>query len=122
VIDELGRWGIPLMLDTSPEEEFRGYWLSLPVELYLHATPDVAPTTIEVRAGEEPPMLIEARDGAILTRPGSVESPDAVLGGPPQLVLGVISGMLDAEEATTRGLRFEGAREALECLRPAARV
>jgi DNA-binding HxlR family transcriptional regulator len=121
VIDELGRWGIPLMLDTTPEEEFRSYWLSLPVELYLEPSVDRPPTTIEVRTGEQP-MLIEARDGVIVTRPGSVESPDAVLSGTPQLVLGVISGMLDADEATAKGLQFDGDREALERLRPAAPV
>jgi DNA-binding HxlR family transcriptional regulator len=25
VIEELGRWGIPLMADTTPEEEYRSY-------------------------------------------------------------------------------------------------
>jgi DNA-binding HxlR family transcriptional regulator len=118
VIDELGRWGIPLMVDTSPEDEFRSRWLTLPVELYLHAPADGDPTTIEVRTGEQP-MLIEARDGAVVTRAGTAESPDAVLSGTPQLVLGVISGMLDAEDAVERGLGFEGSREALERLRPA---
>jgi DNA-binding HxlR family transcriptional regulator len=122
VIDELGRWGIPLMLDTSPEEEFRSHWLSLPVELYLHAPADAQPTTIEVRAGEERPMLIEARDGELLTRPGPAASPDAVLSGSPQLVLGTISGMLDVDDATAQGMSFDGSREALERLRPAAAV
>ncbi len=69
VIDELGRWGIPLMADTTPEEQYRSHWLQLPVELYLAASPEQAPTTIEVRAGDQP-MLIEAREGAITTRPG----------------------------------------------------
>ncbi len=113
VIDELGRWGMPLMLDTAPDEEYRSYWLSLPVEVFLsEPSPDHAPTTIEVRTGEQP-MLIETRDGEISTRAGSAEHPDAVLSGPPQLVLGVLSGVLDADEATSKGLRFDGARDAL---------
>ncbi len=121
VIYELGRWGIPLMSDTTPEEEYRSYWLQLPVELFLADTsPEHVPTTIEVRVGEQP-MLIEARDGAISTRAGTSESADAVLSGPPQLVLGVLTGALDPDEATTRGLRFDGAREALRRLQPAAR-
>ena len=91
VIEELGRWGIPLMADTTPEEQYRSYWLPLPVELFLAETdPEHAPTTIEVRAGDQP-MLIEAREGAITTRPGTSEHPDAALSGPPQLVLGVVS-------------------------------
>ncbi len=113
VIDELGRWGMPLMIDTTPGEEFRSHWLSLPVEQFLVApAPDHPPTTIEVRTGE-PPMLIEARDGHISTRRGSAEHADAALSGPPQLVLGVLSGVIDADEATEKGLRFDGAREAL---------
>ena len=35
VIDELGRWGIPLMAETTPDEEYRSHWLQLPVDLYL---------------------------------------------------------------------------------------
>ncbi len=115
VIDELGRWGMPLMAETTPEEEYRSYWLSMPVEQFLVAGSG-APTTIEVRAGEQP-MLIEARDGAVRTRPGTSEQPDAVLSGPPQLVLGLITGALEREDAVSRGLRFDGAPEALERLR-----
>jgi DNA-binding HxlR family transcriptional regulator len=119
VIEELGRWGVPLMLETTAQEEFRSHWLSLPVELFLADTsPDRLPTTIEVRTGEQP-VLIEARDGAISTRPGSSEHADAVLSGPPQLVLGLLSGALDADEAAAKGLSFDGAREALQRLQPA---
>jgi DNA-binding HxlR family transcriptional regulator len=116
VIEELGRWGIPLMADTTPEEQYRSYWLQLPAELYLAETdPEHAPTTIEVRAGDQP-MLIEAREGAITTRPGTSEKPDAVLSGPPQQVLGVLTGQLDPDEAIESGLTFEGNRQALERL------
>jgi len=118
VIEELGRWGIPLMAETTPQEEYRSYWLSLPVELFLaHDSSQHVATTIEVRAGEQP-MLIEARDGAITTRPGTSEHADAVMSGPPQLVLGVLTGALDAEEAAAEGFRFDGDRDALERLRP----
>jgi DNA-binding HxlR family transcriptional regulator len=118
VVYELGRWGIPLMAETTPQEEYRSYWLSLPVELFLShsAAPQIA-TTIEVRAGEQS-MLIEARDGAITTRPGTSEHADAVMSGPPQLVLGVLTGALDPEEAAAKGFRFDGDRDALERLRP----
>src|ERR1700677_1291882 len=28
VIEELGRWAMPLMAETSPEEEYRSHWLA----------------------------------------------------------------------------------------------
>ncbi len=116
VVYELGRWGIPLMADTAPDEEYRSHWLQMPVELYLtDDSPEQGPTTIEVRAGEQP-MLIEARDGAVSVRAGSSDEADAVLSGPPPLVLGVLTGALDPDEATQRGLRFDGGRAALQRL------
>src|ERR1041385_7632555 len=30
VISELGRWGVPLMSDASPDDQFRGQWLRGP--------------------------------------------------------------------------------------------
>jgi DNA-binding HxlR family transcriptional regulator len=119
VIDELGRWGTPLMVETSPEEEYRSYWLSMPVEQFLTAGGPEAQTTIEVRAGERP-MLIEARDGRVGTRPGTSEHPNAMISGPPQLVLGLISGALEHDDAIGKGLRYDGAPEALERLRRVA--
>ncbi len=116
VIDELGRWGMPLMAESTPDEQYRSYWLSMPVEQFL-ADESGVPTTIEVRVGERP-MLIEARDGAVSTRPGTSEHADAVLSGPPQVVLGLITGALAHDDALSRGLSFEGAPEALERLRP----
>ncbi len=117
VIDELGRWGIPLMTDTTPEEQYRSHWLQLPVELFLADSPENehAPTTIEIRAGDQP-MLIEAREGVVTTRPGTSERPDATLSGPPQQVLGVLTGALDVDEAIEQGLAFDGDRQALERL------
>jgi DNA-binding HxlR family transcriptional regulator len=115
VIDELGRWGMPLMAETTAEEEYRSRWLSMPVEQFL-ADHSGVPTTIEVRAGEQP-MLIEAREGSVSTRPGTSEHADAVLSGPPQLVLGLISGAIEHDDALGRGLGFEGAPEALARLR-----
>jgi DNA-binding HxlR family transcriptional regulator len=121
VIDELGRWGTPLMVDTTPEEEYRSHWLQMPVELFLaDSSPDHGPITIEVRAGEQP-MLIEAGAGGVSTRPGTSEHPDAVLSGPPQLVLGLISGAIEHDDALEGGLGFEGAPEALARLQRSAR-
>src|ERR1700736_2142028 len=55
----LGLWGIPLMAEgPAAGDGFRDLWMTLPGDLFLRdRTPDRAPITIEVRAGEEP-MLI----------------------------------------------------------------
>ena len=53
-------------------------------------------------------MLIEARDGAITTRQGATEHPDAALSGPPQLVRGVLTGALGPNEAIEQGLALDG--------------
>jgi DNA-binding HxlR family transcriptional regulator len=117
VIYELGRWGTPLMAERAPDDVFRGEWLALQAALYLaEAAPGHPPVTIEVRTGEES-MLIESADGKISTRPGTADHPDAVLTGPPQLILGVLSGLLDPDEAQRRGLRYEGDLEALHGMR-----
>ena len=34
VIAELGRWGVPLMHDSSPDDQFRGQWLRGPVRMF----------------------------------------------------------------------------------------
>jgi DNA-binding HxlR family transcriptional regulator len=105
---ELGRWGVPLMTEPEGDEEFRSHWLAMPVELFLtDRSPDRPPVTIEVQTGTEP-MLIETVDGGARTYPGEATDPDAVLKGTPQLVIGVLSGLLELAAAECRGLRYEG--------------
>jgi DNA-binding HxlR family transcriptional regulator len=115
VLYELGRWGVPLMAEgPAPEDAFRSRWMTLPSELFLRdRSPEDPPVTIEVRAGEEEPMLIETADGEVLIRPGAAVQPDAVLIGSPHLVLGVISGVLELAAAERLGLRCQGSRESV---------
>jgi hypothetical protein len=62
---------------------------------------------IEVRTGEQP-VVIEARDGAIHTRMGSAEEPDAVITARPDLALALLLGRIDLATARTRGLKLDG--------------
>ena len=120
VLVELGRWGAPLMAEETEGESFRSHWLSLPTELFLaDRQPGRPPITIEVRTGDEP-MLIETVDGRVRARPGRAEHPDAVLTGPPRLVVGVLAGALDLDDARARGLEFEGDPAVLDRLRAPA--
>jgi DNA-binding HxlR family transcriptional regulator len=105
---ELGRWGAPLMVEPDGDEEFRSHWLAMPVQLYLtDRTPDLARVTIEVQTGGEP-MLIETVDGGARARPGEAAHPDAVLRGTPELVIGVLTGLVELAAARDRGLQYVG--------------
>ena len=117
-VKELGRWGRPLMKEPADNDAFRSHWLALPAELFLtDRTPGEPPITIELRTGDEP-MLIETVGGGARARPGTAEDPDAVLTGPPQLVLGVLAGQLDLAAAKARGLGYQGDPQVLRRVQP----
>jgi DNA-binding HxlR family transcriptional regulator len=113
MLEELGRWGAPLMGPPAPGTEFRSHWLVFPLDAYLEdKTPGEPPIAIELRTGDEP-MVIETKDGEVSTRRGSVDRPDAVVTGRPGLILGLMSGRFDLKEARRRGLEFKGSQKAL---------
>jgi len=118
VIRELGRWGAPFLFgEQTADEVFRSHWITLPLRLYyVDPTPDEPPVTIELRTGDQP-IVIETVDGGIRARPGSAQNPDAVLTGPPQLIIGVLSGRLELEDACRRGLGVDGDPGALSRVR-----
>ncbi len=118
VIRELGRWGRPFLFGgQTADEVFRSHWITLPLRLYyVDPTPDEPPVTIELRTGNQP-MVIETVDGGIRARPGSAHNPDAVLTGPPQLIIGVLSGRLELEDARRQGLGVDGDPSALSRVR-----
>src|SRR3954469_9266868 len=86
---ELFRWGLPLMSEPSEGEAFRSHWASWPIELDLaDRFPEGPPFTVELRPGDEPPIVVEASSGAVRVQPGPATAPDLVLSGAPQLVMG----------------------------------
>ena len=121
-IAALGLWAGPLMADWRDDDEVRSHWLALPIRLYLtDRQPHRRPITIEVRTGEQP-MLIETMHGELRTRPGSADSPDAVVSGAPHLVLGVLMGRLSVSRARALGLSFRGSPDVLRRLAPRRRA
>jgi DNA-binding HxlR family transcriptional regulator len=113
VLTALGEWGMPLLAEASEHAAFCSHWLVVPLEYRLrdHA-PERPPVTIEVRTGDQP-VVIEAVDGAVRVRPGTAAHPDAVLSGPPPLVMDVLMRGADLATARKRGLDFEGDVEAV---------
>jgi DNA-binding HxlR family transcriptional regulator len=116
VLEELGRWGGRLMGVPEPSNVFRSHWLVFPFDAYLtDKTPQEPAVTIEVRTGDEP-VVIETVDGTVRTRRGTADHPDAVIGGQPGPILGLLSGRLALAEAKHRGLHFSGNQKVLKRL------
>src|SRR3954451_13063866 len=70
LLDELFRWGLPLMAEQDPDEAVRSHWLAGALEAMLtDRQPDAEPITLELRIGDEP-IVVEAREGAVQVRLG----------------------------------------------------
>jgi DNA-binding HxlR family transcriptional regulator len=108
VLDDLFRWGLPLMTEQKPSDAVRSHWLAGAIELMLtDRQPDAPPLTIELQTGDQP-IAIEARDGTIRTRLGPTDDPDATLTGPPKPILGLLLGLLQPGDAKANGVDYEG--------------
>ncbi len=121
VLSELGRWGVPLMRDSGPEDQFRGQWLRLPVRMFLaDRTPDRPPSSVEVRAGDQT-VVIDAAAGTVSMRLGSDPSADAVITAAPPDILALMSGAVPLRQAVKQGLQLSGSRAAVERVLPLRR-
>jgi DNA-binding HxlR family transcriptional regulator len=117
VMRAIGRWGAPLLAETSPNEIFQSHWLALPLqELLADHAPKRPPQTLEVRTGDEP-LSIEVGRGAVRIRAGRPDDPDAIIGGPVRLVLPVLAGRTPLARAR---VLFEGDPSVLRRLQPKA--
>jgi hypothetical protein len=94
--------------------------MALPLDLLLkdHA-PNRPPVQIEVHTADRP-LIVETCEGAIRTRPGRADRPDAVLSGAPPVVIAVLTGKLSLAQARAQGAIFEGSVKALRRIQPDA--
>jgi DNA-binding HxlR family transcriptional regulator len=114
VLDELVRWGLPLMIEQSATEAVRSHWLAGALELMLtDRDPDGPAVTLELQTGDQP-IVIEAREGAIEVSLGPIESPNAILSGAPKPILGFLLGLLDLPAAELLEVGFQGAPAILD--------
>jgi hypothetical protein len=72
--------------------------------------------TVEVHTGESP-MTIISEGGEIRVQPGPAESPDLVISGPPDGVIGLLAGVLDKTNAAEYGVTVRGDARRLARLR-----
>jgi hypothetical protein len=102
-VHELVRWGAPLMLAEQGTDAFRARWLELPLELMFGGIdpgrPDIQ---IEVRTADEM-LTLTSVAGSVEVRTGPASSPDVVVTGSPELIVGLMSGALDKHVAMSQG-------------------
>ncbi|WP_427924168.1 winged helix-turn-helix transcriptional regulator [Streptomyces sp. cg40] len=121
VLKALGLWGLRFMSVERPDDAFQAQWLAYaPAWFTTDADPDAPPAVVQLVANDEL-AVIELRNGQVHTRPGRATDADLVLDGPPRAVLGLLSGVLDAERAGRLGLVVRGRHDLLTRLRPVAR-
>ena len=118
VLEDLIRWGVPLMTEQGPGDAVRSHWLAWALELMLiDHDPDAPPVTIELRTGDQP-IVIETHDGVVQARLGPADGPDATLSGPPRPILGLLLGLLELADAEASGISYEGDLSVLDRIGP----
>jgi DNA-binding HxlR family transcriptional regulator len=114
MLDELFRWGLPLMSEQKADDAVRSHWLAGALEVMLtDLRPEAPSVTVELQTGDQP-IVIETDDGKIDVRLGSAENADATLTGPPQPILGLLLGRLKLADAKANGVDFRGDKTILD--------
>lgn len=110
VLESLVRWGMPLMTEDNSGDAVRSHWLAWAIELILtDRRPDAAPVTVELQTGEQP-IVLETRDGKVVTRlgPAGDAGADATITGEPRPVMGLLLGLLTVRDAEAIGISYVG--------------
>jgi DNA-binding HxlR family transcriptional regulator len=116
-VHELVRWAAPLMLAGQGTAVFRARWLELPLELMFGGVDPKRPKVqVEVRTADEVLTLTSAA-GSVEVSTGPAPSPDVVVTGPPELIVGLMSGALDKDVAVSQGVSILGDFTDVERLR-----
>ncbi len=118
VIQQLLRWGAPLMVEPTGGDEFRTRWLVHPVEALLKHPAGEVPDDVVVQldTGDEP-LVVESSGGRVHARTGVTAEPDLVLRGPPDAILGMVMGLLEPDSPWGRKVTIEGDVAVLDRLR-----
>ena len=95
VIDALGTWARPLMGRMERDDEFRSHWLIHPIHVLYEGVDRRRPRlNVEIETADAP-MTLESVNGRVRVVPGRHPSPDLVLSGPPDGIIGVLAGKHD---------------------------
>lgn len=98
VLQSLFRWGVPLMATGQGDDTFDPQWLAGALRRVYAGASSEQPIRIEARSGDGIATISIGPTGpAVLPQPAI--DPDARIAGPPDHVLGVLSGLLDPSDA-----------------------
>jgi DNA-binding HxlR family transcriptional regulator len=108
VLEDLTRWGLPLMTEQRPDDAVRSHWLAWALEqMLVDRGTDASAITVQIVTGDQP-IVIEIGDGAVHSRLGRVEDADVTLTGPPMPILGLLLGLRSLPDAEASGVEYEG--------------
>jgi DNA-binding HxlR family transcriptional regulator len=108
VLEDLTRWGLPLMTEQRPDDAVRSHWLAWALEqMLVDRGTDASAVTVQIVTGDQP-IVIEIGGGAVQSRLGRVDDADVTLTGPPMPILGLLLGLRSLPDAEASGVEYEG--------------
>jgi DNA-binding HxlR family transcriptional regulator len=108
-VRELVRWAAPLMTAKQSGDSFRSRWLEIPLDLMFGGSdPNRPDLEVEIRAGGEEAVTLVSRSGEVRSHSGSANSPDVVVSGPADTIIGLLAGRLDKDAAVEEGVSILG--------------
>jgi DNA-binding HxlR family transcriptional regulator len=117
-VRELVRWAAPLMNEKQSGDSFRSRWLEIPLDLMFGGSdPNRPDLEVEVRAGGEEAVTLVSRSGEVRSHQGPANTPDVVVSGPADTIIGLLAGRLDTDAAVGEGVSILGDFEKVAQLR-----
>ena len=108
-VRELVRWAAPLMTEKKTGDSFRARWLEIPFDLMFGGSDPSRPDLeVEVRAGGEEAVTLVSKSGEVRSHSGPANSPDVVVSGPADTIIGLLAGRLDKDAAVEEGVSILG--------------
>ena len=104
------RWGAQWMRTGPGDDRFDPRWAALALRALLEGRTTDARGVVEVHVGEKRLAVVGSGRGPLRVDHADSARRDAVVDGPPELLLGLVSGTLTMTEAVRRGLRVRGNR------------
>ena len=108
-VREFVGWAAPLTTEKQSGDSFPSRWLEIPLDLMFGGSdPNRPDLEVEVRAGGQEAVTLVSRNGEVHCRSGPADSPDVVVTGPADTIIGLLAGRLDEDAAVEEGVSILG--------------